>query len=94
MTLETGSDGLLTRVVRAIADHRGVEPTALETPLAAAVDTDALGQLFADRPDGRPRGQGLITFDYEDLSVTVDSDADVRVATRPDAGLSRATAEE
>lgn len=80
MTVETGSDDLITRVVAEIARYRGIDPLDLDTPLATAVDTDALHTLFGTRPDGRARGPGRITFAYEDLTVTVDSSGDVDVA--------------
>ena len=57
-------------VVDAVADARDCEPIELP-PLNDAVDPDALDDLFADTPSGRPRYDGHLTFRYCDCTVTV-----------------------
>lgn len=83
MTEATGHDVLLTRIVNAIANYRGVDTDGVSPPLSSAVDTDALAQLFAPRPNGRDRGTGSVTFDYDGLTVTVQSSGDVHVEASP-----------
>lgn len=75
-----GEEPIALDVVRAIADFRGVDSTELEPPLHSAIDTSALNRLFEPTRAGERRGQ--IAFEYDDLSVTVTSDATVWVEQR------------
>jgi len=65
-----------TNVIDALADHAGVDPTALTPPLAAAVDPDALNALVerADTADAV-----AVSFDYEGHEVVVRGDGRVAV---------------
>jgi hypothetical protein len=66
------------RVVRAVADHRGVSPEQLDEPLYSAIDPDALDILFARRP-----GETTVLeleFIYHGHRVTVESDGSVTVS--------------
>ena len=56
----------------AVAEQKGVEPTALERPLYEVVDSERLGDFFGDT-------FGEITFEYLDTVVTVDSEGEVSV---------------
>lgn len=87
MRRNTGCDPLVARIVAAIADRRGVDPLALDPPLGAVVDTDALERLFEDRAGGKPRGPGRVAFDYEELRVTVDSAGGVEVTAPAEPGI-------
>lgn len=63
-----------TKVVEAIAEELGVDPTDLETPLCEAIDTDALDALF--------RGQGhsvVVSFSHYGYRVVVQEDGGVDV---------------
>ena len=74
---EIATDGgdVVTRIVSAVADREGVEPTALETPLYEAIDAEALSTLVEDAPES-----GLtVGFDYAGYRVTVVADEDVHV---------------
>lgn len=63
-----------TRIVEAIADWKGVDTTALEQPLYDVVDTDAIDELLdAERPV-------QVTFEYDGLVVSVDSDDTVQIS--------------
>jgi len=74
------SGSVTAAVVAAVADRRGVDPTALEPPLHDAIDTDALERLF--EPTRRGARAGTVTFAYDGLSITVDSDGTVDVTER------------
>jgi len=60
----------LVRVVRTVADERGVEPTDLEPPLGTVVDTDALNKIL--RSD--TTSQLTVAFEYAGCHVTVTPD--------------------
>ncbi|AGB39397.1 HalOD1 output domain-containing protein [Natronococcus occultus] len=49
------------RVVEAVADAEGVDPTDLETPLYEAIDGAALDRLFAPTADSA-RHRGSLSF--------------------------------
>lgn len=66
-------------VVTAVAEAEGVEPSALERPLTAVVDPDALEALFAPTADGRSRADGRVAFTYCGHRVVVDGAGDVDV---------------
>lgn len=72
-----GGESIALEVVRAIADHRGVDSTELQPPLHTAIDTSALSRLFEPTRAGVRRGH--LTFAYDDLLVTVTSDRTVLV---------------
>lgn len=67
------------RVVEKVAEQEGVSPTALSRPLNEVVDPEALDALFEPQPDGRPRGDGRVEFEYYGYMVTVDVDGTVTV---------------
>lgn len=69
-SLMNESDSVSGAVIEAVAEAKGVDPMALDTPLYDAVDLDALGRLFRD-------GSGEVTFEYTDFRVTVDSESHV-----------------
>lgn len=74
---------LVVDVVSAVADANGVDPTELEPRLNNVVDTDALGRIFSDRPNGVARPGGRIVFTLCGCEVTIDGDQSVEV--RPEA---------
>ncbi|MFC6716795.1 HalOD1 output domain-containing protein [Natrialbaceae archaeon GCM10025810] len=75
-----GYDGAASAVVvRAVAAHRGVEPTALP-PLYEWVDPDALDALFAPTGRGvRRRGGVEFTYDGSAIAVSIDDGIDVEI---------------
>lgn len=76
------TDSVTARVVGAVADEEGVDPTELSTPLFEAVDPDALEDVFPTPPDADVVGR--IEFTYCGYDVTVDSHGEVTVDERSD----------
>lgn len=74
-----GPEQLSTSVIEAIADHKGVDPTALEPPLFDAVDPDALDSLFTNGEDTPAETTGHVTFAYNGIEVQVTNTGDVRI---------------
>jgi hypothetical protein len=66
------TDRLSTRVIEAIADERGVDPTELDVPLYWEVDLEALDQLC-------DTGDVAVTFTYDATQVTVGSNGRIEV---------------
>lgn len=62
-----------TRVVEAIADARGVDPTALDVPLYWEIDLEALDTLCETDHDV------AVSFTYDGTPVTVHGDGRVEV---------------
>lgn len=62
-------------VVRSVAVIQNVEPTDLP-PLGDVVDVDALEALVAP-PEGSREGAVNVTFVYQGLEITVDSDGEL-----------------
>ena len=68
------ADATSLGVIEAVADVLDREPTALG-PLGNVLDTDALDALFAD-----PSTSSLVvSFEYEELTVTVSNEGFVEV---------------
>jgi hypothetical protein len=61
-----------TKVVEAVADELDVDPTELETPLAEAIDADALDNLFKG-----PGDSVVISFSYYGYRAAVEGDGNV-----------------
>jgi len=77
----TGSSRELSEiVVQAVAEQQGVEGPDLKEPLYDAIDPDALDSLFRDT-------QGEVTFQYQNLVLTVGSNYEVFVTTREQSSL-------
>lgn len=69
--------GLLSDLVRRVAEAKGVEPTDLP-PLGYSVDPEALEALVSgEAPEGM-----AVSFEYCGFDVTVDTDGTVDVAER------------
>lgn len=68
---------LSAAVVETVARAEGVDPTALEEPLYEAVDPDALDELVAPGPGGRPASTVRIQFSYYGYEVQVYGDGRV-----------------
>lgn len=68
---------LTEQIVRQVAEHEGVSPIDLETPLYKVLDVEALEELFQTQEDGTRR-TGCITFSYLGYEVTIE-DMDVQV---------------
>lgn len=67
------------RVVAAVAEREGVNPTDLHQPLDSVVDPEALNDIFADRLDGKRRPGGRVVFEYYGYTVTVEDEGEVTV---------------
>ena len=67
-----------TRVVEAIAEAESVDPIALDPPLNAVIDLDALEDLFSPS-SGVPRSSGRVEFEYDDYDVVIEGDGAVSV---------------
>ncbi|WP_306057808.1 HalOD1 output domain-containing protein [Natronococcus wangiae] len=74
------------KVITAVAEREGVEPTEIEPPeynaLYEVVNPEALDSLFAPRENGAHRTAGRIEFDYCGYHITVTSDGEVDVSDR------------
>lgn len=72
------------RVVEEVASVAGVEPTALDVPLYAVVDTDALDNLFGDRSAGFGGVEPRVEFVYSGYEVVVTGNGAVSVSEAED----------
>ncbi|GAB3036290.1 HalOD1 output domain-containing protein [Natronobiforma cellulositropha] len=69
---------LSIQVVKRVAEHEGVDPTALTPPLHAAIDTDALDMLFR-REHVSSESETTVEFTYRDHLVRVTGDGAISV---------------
>lgn len=76
--MTAGANSLSLSVIEAVAEAEGVDPVDLATPLAEAVNPDALNLLFQD-------GTGQITFEYSGYQVTAGATGTVQVTPLTDA---------
>ncbi len=67
------------KVVERVAEANDVEPSDIDTPLHAAVDTDALNEIFNSKDEGFSRDEGKIQFPYCGYKVVVSAEGDVRL---------------
>lgn len=66
-------------VVRAVAEHEGIDPVAVDPPLYDAVDPDALNALLAS--SGAANGTGIsVSFSYAGHEIHVSDGCVVTVA--------------
>ncbi|MFC4541313.1 HalOD1 output domain-containing protein [Halosolutus amylolyticus] len=72
------ADSPSLRVVEAVADADGVDPTDVEPPLHDAVDAAALDRLFESTARATPR-TGRVSFSYRGYDVTVHADGRVEL---------------
>lgn len=73
-----------TKIITAVADREGVDPTELDPPLYEAIDPDALNTLFGNQQSSDYRVDGWLSFTYAGYDITVAGDGTVRVAARRD----------
>ena len=59
--------------VAAVSENEGLE----FTPLYECVDPDALNALFVPYSDGTPRGDGCVSFTFNESDVTVHSHGEI-----------------
>lgn len=71
--MTVGAPSLSLSVVTAVADAERLDPIDLVSPLAEAIDPDALDALFRN-------GTGRVSFDYCGYRVTVDANGTVDVS--------------
>lgn len=70
------------RVIDAVADREGVEPTALDVPLFAAIDPERLDELVRSAADGGGGSKLRVEFTYLGYDIEVTSDRGVNVTRR------------
>lgn len=70
---------LANRIVAAVAEQNGVEPEALKTPLAEAVDKGVIEALDDAAGDGEPSPYPVVEFVYCGCTVWVDGNGNVTV---------------
>lgn len=75
-------DESVTAAVFEALEHADLLEDDEQTKLNHVVDPDALDRLFSSRTNGVAREGGFLTFQYNDATVTVTSDA---VAVTPEA---------
>jgi hypothetical protein len=68
---------LTSKIIRAVADNKGVEPAELAEPLGEYVDLDAVNQLAE-----HDNSTWTLTFELPEHSVTVMSDGVILVDER------------
>jgi hypothetical protein len=76
-TPESEATTVSVRVVQAVADAKGVDPAALETPLYEVVDPDALEAVVASVPSSTPAS---VQFRFLGHDVLVTGAGDVQVS--------------
>lgn len=69
------------RIAELIATHEGVGVTDLNPPLYDEIDVEALEKLLCPRADERTEFVGVVTFDYCELTVTVDQAGTITVTS-------------
>lgn len=67
------------QVIEAVAAREEVQPTALSQPLSDVIDPEALDRLFEPQPDGRPRSDGRVEFEYYGYTVVVETSGSITV---------------
>lgn len=75
----TSTDEVCYDVVRAVAEVRGVDPTAIDERLADVVDPDGLEAFVQLGPLGGGTVSGAVEFDFSGCRVCVTCDGDVEV---------------
>jgi hypothetical protein len=68
-----------TAVVEAIAEHEGLDPLALETPLYEVIDTDALDSIIGSGVASHRRSDVTVQFSYNSSRVRISGDGSVEV---------------
>lgn len=71
---------LVHRIVAAVAEQKGVDPEALETPLSDAVDTDIIHALERSNGDRQTSTYPVVEFVYYGCTVWVDGSGNVTVS--------------
>lgn len=72
-------ESLSHRVAQKVATMEDTDPTALDPPLHAVIDTEALDGLFRSTNRNETDTRGTVAFDYRGYTIHVDSSGDVRV---------------
>jgi len=78
MTEGWGSESVSQRVVLAVAEETGRNPTDLE-PLHRSIDSDGLNDLFDSYSEASRSVNGEVSFRYADHEVSVSDDGQVEV---------------
>ena len=74
----SGDVPLSTTILSLVTKATGLAPEEL-APLNDIVDPDALDNLFAPRGCGTARPAGAVSFEFEDLHVSIGRDGTVNV---------------
>lgn len=67
---DDGSESLITRIVRALADIEETSPETFDSGLHRVVDLDALERLFKESPDNA----GKIVLQLDGTMISINSD--------------------
>jgi hypothetical protein len=70
---------LSARIPQQIADKQNVDPTELTPRLYDVIDLDALEHAISTVDTSRQSTPATFTFQYDDLSITVEATADVDI---------------
>ena len=78
-----GNEGLVTALVLAIAEAKGVDPLdySMMPPLNDYFDAASVDDGFFDPSERGPERSAVVTFLYETYRVTVESDGCISVYT-------------
>lgn len=68
-------------VIEAIAEHKSVDPMALEHPLYDVIDPDALDAFFADSDVAGDSPSRHVEFSYDECWVRVSDDGFIDVVS-------------
>lgn len=71
-------------IARRIAAREGVDAAALDPPLHAVIDVDALETLIHPRADDRTDFTGVVSFAYGDYTIAVDQTGSVSITPPAD----------
>lgn len=78
---QTESEPISTAVIEAIAEHKSVDPTALEQPLYDVIDPDALDGFLAGSGVSGDSFRRHVEFSYEGCTVRVSEDRSIDVTS-------------
>lgn len=78
---QTGSEPISTTVIEAIAEHKSVDPMALEQPLYDVIDPDALDAFLAGSGVSGNSCRRHVEFSYDGCTVRVSEDRSIDVTS-------------
>ncbi|WP_204365876.1 HalOD1 output domain-containing protein [Halorubrum californiense] len=70
------------KVLERVAEAKDTDPSELDEPLFAAVNTDSLDKIFSSTQSGPTRDEGKVRFPYAGFTVIVTAQKEVEVRER------------